>query len=209
MHASAFVSLMFLVIALPAGGQSFDRPVTTLEKNAAGVYHAPFMYWYTTVTPFLAEVEFIVLGEVVSVDHATDESGPMDCRLRLGVREVLVCPAPLVGAANEIRYLETDTCEGVADGDSVLVFMTRYGGMFAIPNWRGTNTSIGYRMEAGADGRFCAGRRLAALFRSGHAWDLSALGSEDLRLWSCMDSEGLLEALIEAKEKEEGLNQRP
>jgi len=66
----------------------------------------------------------------------------------------------------------------------------------------GTNTPLGYNLNQGS-GPFCESRRLAELIKSGHAWDLEALTVAKLRLWRCIDSEGLLEALMQARELEE------
>ena len=158
------------------------------------------MYWFTTQTPFLCPAEFAVLGEVVSIAGADRASGVSD-NVRLRVDDVVVCPESLVGGASRIRYLDTNAwCDACAVGDSILVFMTRYEGEYAIPNWRGTNTSLGYKLNAAGESRFCDDSRFLALVKSGEAWNLESLSSEEMRLWRCVDSEGLLEALIRAKE---------
>ncbi len=203
LRVSVFMSMAFLVGAFPANGQRFDKPVTEIEVSEDGTYRAGFMYWYATQTPVLASVEFVILGKVVRVATSPTDSTEAGCRTRLEVVEILVCPVPLVGTASRIHYLETGTCAGLDAGDSVLVFMTQYENDFAIPNWQGTNTPIGYKLDSGATIPYCDNRDLIALIRSGHAWDVDSLSSEELRLWSCIDSEGILESLIRAKENED------
>jgi hypothetical protein len=202
-HAHLLVFLC--MIASLVYGESFDRPVATIRIDEDGVYHAGFMYWYGTQTPFLLPAEFAVVGHIESITESN--RGPVcdSSRVRIKVGEVVVCPSSLAGLASRIEYLETEAGGDLAVGDSVLVFMTRYEGQFAIPNWRGTNTSIGYKLNQNQ--QFCDDDRFLALVRSGHAWDLETLTAEELRLWRCVDSEGLLEAFIRAKEESEEKHQ--
>ena len=201
MHIYRYLSITLLLASTSAYCQSFDRPVLTIRTDEEGVYFAGFMYWFTTQTPFLCPAEFAVLGEVVSITMADSASGVSD-NIRLRVDDLVVCPESLVDAASRIRYLDTYAwCDDCAVGDSILVFMTRYEGEYAIPNWRGTNTSLGYKLHAANESRFCDDIQFLELVKSGDAWNLESLNSDELRLWRCVDSEGLLEALIRAKEE--------
>ncbi len=204
--AALTFSLLLLVLPVvvsPVYGQSFDRPVTSVSTTGEDIYHAGFMEWAQVQHPFLAPVEFAILGEVVSTDLREDETEVGDCAVRIMVHEILLCPHSLVRSASKIRYLVTGNCVGVSPGDFVLVFMVRYEGAFAIPNWCGTNIPIGHKLKDRNSGGYCGKDRIVELIRSGHAWELESLSSEELRLWKCIDSEGLLEALIQAKENVE------
>jgi hypothetical protein len=92
----------------------------------------------------------------------------------------------------------------MAVGDIVLVFMVTYEGAYAIPCWRGANSNIGHKFYQNMKYVSCDDYEFKNLIRSGHGWDLESLNSEELRLWQCVDPEGLLNAFIREKEILEG-----
>jgi hypothetical protein len=202
---TALILIVLLLCACQASGEPFDRPVTTIHVDEQGLYVAGFMHWSSLQTLFRHPAELVVVGEVVSIGpgrHPSDlASGTMTSRLRIS--DVVVCPDSLLEAASKIRYLATAGSGGLAIGDTVVVFMIRYEGTYAIPNWRGSNVSIGYDFRHAKNDPPCDNRSFVRLLASGHAWDLDSLSSEELRLWKCVDSEGLLEALIGAKSAQE------
>ncbi len=204
MQYTCALACAFLALSLgvgPASGDTFDRPVTEIRIDDEGVYHAGFMYWYGTQTLFSQPAEFVVLGEVVRVAQIPRQSGlgAGTAHGRLRVDEVVVCPDSLRKDAERIRFLDADAFDGLAVGDTVLVFMVRYEGEYAIPSWAHADTPIGHRLHPTKDDPFCDDLRFVQLLKSGHAWDLAALSSDELRLWRCVDSDGLLGAFIEAK----------
>jgi hypothetical protein len=202
---TAFVSIVLLLCAYRVSGEPFDRPVTTIHVDDQGLYVAGFMHWSSIQTLFRHPAEFVVVGEVVSISpspHPSDlANGIMTSRLRID--EVVVCPYNLLEAASRIRYLETTGSGGLAIGDTVAVFMIRYEGTYAIPNWGGSNVPIGYKFRHAKNDPPCDNHSFVRLLASGHAWDLGSLSSEELRLWKCVDSEGLLEAVFDAKAAQE------
>lgn len=202
---TAFISIVLLLCAHRAGGEPFDRSVTTIHVDDQGLYVAGSMHWSGIQTLFRHPAELVVVGEVVSIGPslrpAELANGTMTSRLRID--DVVVCPDSLLEAASRIRYLETTGSVGLALGDTVAVFMIRYEGTYAIPNWRGSNVPIGYNFRHAKNDLPCDNHSFVGLLASGHAWDLSSLSSEELRLWKCVDSEGLLEAVIDAKAAQE------
>jgi len=202
---TAFISMVLWACACQVSGESFDRPVTTIHVDEQGLYVAGFMRWSSIQTLFRHPAEFVVVGEVVSISpslHPSDlANGIMTSRLRID--DVVVCPDNLLEAASRIRYLATTGTGGLAIGDTVVVFMIRYEGAYAIPNWRGSNVPIGYNFRHAKNDPSCDDHRFVRLLASGYAWNLGSLSSEELRLWRCVDSEGLLEAVIDAKAAQE------
>ena len=196
----ACVPLVLLLGTWPASGETFDRPVTKISTDEEGVYRAGFMYWYGTQTLFAGPAEFVVLGQVIRMTQVPRLSelwaGTMRGQLR--VDEVVVCPDSLMDQASGVRIIEADGFDGLAVGDTVLVFMVRYEGEYAIPNWA-RDTHVGYRLHHAKDELFCDDLQFVQLLRSGHAWDLGTLSFEELCLWRCVDSDGLLAAFIRAR----------
>ena len=188
---------LFMSAAVGFAG-AYDGSAMPIRVNEDGVYYAGFMCWYATQTPFLLPPDLVVLGVVEDLTKPPAPRQADATRIRLRVDDVVVCPDSLIESVATIRYLETVAPVDAAVGDSILVFLTPYEGAFAIPSWTGTNTAIGHRLDRSEP--LCDEDAFLALLRSGRAWNLERLSGEELRLWRCVDSDGLLEALLRDRE---------
>jgi hypothetical protein len=165
------------------------------------------MFWYAPAGLFLDPAELVLLGTVKHVElrHAdmnslrvTSWSG------ELNVTQVVRCPGNLASRAAEIRTLECDGgFDGLAVGDTVVAFLVRYEGVYAVPNRLDTNAGLGYKFPAGIDrGDFEPGQ-FVELLSQPTAWELATLTPDQLRLWASVDPYGVAEALIRDRERTE------
>ncbi len=207
------VLFSFLFISLGASSantQSFDRPVTTIQTNEEGVYQAAFMHWSTLHSLFGWPADFVVLGEVESIIQTQSPSYAIGDTWGgwLTVSEVVVCPDSLRDAAYKIKKVySSGGFSGMAVGDTVLTFMIPYEGACAIPCWRGANSYIGHNFHQQKKYVSCDDYGFLNVIRSDHGWDFGSLSAEELRLWRCVDPEGLLDAFIQEKFISEEANQ--
>lgn len=192
-----------LLLCGPVHAQ-YDRPVTSLQVSPDGVYRAGLMYWYAPAGLFLYPAELVLLG---TVKHCEPRHNNVDS-LRgtswggeLNVTRVVLCPSDLAGHAAEIRALECDGgFDGLAVGDTVVAFLVRYEGQYAVPARIGTNSGLGYKFPAGIDRGLFEPRQFVELLSQPTAWELAALTPDQLRLWAWVDPHGVAEALIRERE---------
>ncbi len=199
--------MLFLGVHAGAGADQWDDPVTSLQISLDGTYRAGFMYWAPRVGLF-EPAEFILLGtvsEVVAPRDSTHVSvgGYFGDRYRSGrttVTEVVRCPANLRAAAMRIRVLQCDGFDGLAVGDSVLIFLNPYEGAYAVPRRMGTNSLLGYKLPERHDLGLFDLRAFLTLLAGETPWRVEHLTPDQLRLWTRVDPSGVAEALIRERE---------
>ena len=203
MKLAIAIASCVVLLSGPAHAQ-FDRPVAALQISPDGVYRAGFMYWYGPDGLFLHPAEFVLLGTVKHVDLRQDDRNSLAQTFwdgELNAIRVVRCPDSLASQAAEIRTL---TCSGgfreLAVGDTVVAFLIRYEGQYAVPNWGRTNSSLGYKFTSGINNELSELEQFLELLSQPTAWDAASLTADQLRLWAWVDPYGVAEALIRVRE---------
>lgn len=197
---------ILLLVSDRALSDEVARPVTSIQVSRDGLYRPGFMYWYTPYGLFQRPSELVLLGAVTEIRASDDSSNAMRHSVTSGhleIKDVILCPQHLREQVRQIRSLECEGFDGLAPGDTALVFMVPYEGQYAIPNRLGTNCSLGYKLPKRSPHDVFDPQDFVDLLGLGTAWDLDGLTPDQLRIWAWVDPHGVAEALILERESRE------
>ena len=187
--------LVFFAHPNVAAAETHNRPVEAITVDSNGTYHAGYLSWVGDRSLFFMggpAPELILLGHVSGLQEETaiDEVHGSRVVGHLQVHEVINCPASLQGQAKRIKTLECGAFFGLAIGDTVLVFLSRYEGSYAVRPISGMNRVLGMCLSC-EDVPIRSSREFVDQIRKNFTTNVNSLSTEELMLWAEVDPWGI------------------
>ena len=160
--------------------------IAACTKQSA-VYDAGYMYWYGPTLLEAAPWHMVLTGTVASVAAPKQQWNGTFSGGELDVENVIFRSPTKDMQSFAAKRLKSDGgFTGLSKGDKVLVFLIKYEGGYALPDYQGTSCRLGAKLESFDDPIIDAVKRMAKN---------RVIDKKDESAWEKYDAKGLAHRL--------------